>query len=568
MNNIYRIIAVLIYPLLLLFSFFTIYRKNKYKIAIINNIKPLIINTLFITFLFSLFIFFFLRQEHTIYSWDYSGHWVRSLTLRKVFFENPPQIFKTVFDSMNNSDYSYVPALFSLPFIIINTGYPFFCVSNFICFVVPVFIVLSILYYSLTNKYKYLPSIILVILYPVYYPILYGKPCVCGVFFIACSYMLLFFQSFNEIDTIDVLSINLFTYISIFERRWYLYSILVLYLSFIIKYLIEMKTLNNKIKPIFTKLILSGIIALLAIIIFNNKFLINVLTNGYQESYSVYNHEGKVIGFINYYSIIILCVSIFGYYQLFIKDKTLLIINVFSLLLSTVLFWKTQSFEDHHYYISIINIIIPFTYGLIPLLNKKYISYGLCIILIIQASIIYFNIHIPGLTSKKRYLEKMSNIEEYANINTYLGTLSNVNDDNLSSNYIYIASSSPIFNEDLIRNVQLPDINFPQFEYAQYDLIDGFPPNFSETRYLILTNPIQYSDPSTQHIFSVINDLVQSDEEFIYKYSLIKTFNVYDIKVNIYEKNGEFTQSMKQKMFNEITKYYPNNQEVFKSILE
>lgn len=135
MNNIYRIIAVLIYPLLLLFTFFTIYRKNKYKQAIKNNIKPLIINALFIIILFSVFIFFFLRQEHTIYSWDYSGHWVRSLTLRKIFFENPSQIFKTVFDSMNNSDYSYVPALFSLPFIIINTGYPFFCVGNFICFV-------------------------------------------------------------------------------------------------------------------------------------------------------------------------------------------------------------------------------------------------------------------------------------------------------------------------------------------------------------------------------------------------------------------------------------------------
>ena len=86
------------------------------------------------TILIALGLFIFFHIEDTIYAYDYAGHWVRALTLKKFFYENPSIILETVYNSMNTSDYSYLPALFGLPLILIKESYLFFSLSNLLLF--------------------------------------------------------------------------------------------------------------------------------------------------------------------------------------------------------------------------------------------------------------------------------------------------------------------------------------------------------------------------------------------------------------------------------------------------
>lgn len=563
MNNFIRFIAVSIYPIILLVVFLLIYRKNKYKQAIINNIKPILLNLLIVLIVMIPLILIFFYKEDNIYVWDYSGHWIRALNLRQVFFEDPTSIFSTVFDSMNNTDYSSLPALFSLPFIIINTSYSFFCFGNFVCFLLPSFVLLEILYFAHFNEKKYLPSIVFLAFFPSYLPLFDGKPCACGMIFIIASYMLIFFEEFNDIDTIDVLSINLFAYISIFERRWYLYSLVALYLSFIIKYLFSYKKLENKILPIFNRLLLSGCIALIAIFIFNKNFLYTVLNNNYSETYSTYSHDGNLLGFIKFYSIIIVVITLIGYYYLFKKKKDIFVICLFSFIITTVMFLSVQSFENHHHYINMINIIIPLCVGLYYLPIKKWGLYCICALLLIQSCIVFTDApYIPIFTYKRKTPIVLENKQEYADFCHYIKNL--LGKDEVA----YICGSNYLFNEDIIRNSILPDLDLPVFEYAQTDLIDGFPDNIDYIRYLILTDPIQYYDEDSQHVHKVLNDAILYNDSFKKIYTYYDTYMFDSICITIYEKTGNYTQEDKQYLYDEIIKYYPNNQELFSEILK
>lgn len=466
---------------------------------------------------------------------------------------------------MNYSDYSYLPSLFTLPFIIINTSYRFFCLGNFLSFIIPTFIVFEIVYYTYFDNHKYLPIIALIIFYPLYYPIFYGKPCSCGLFFISVSYALFFFNNFNEITTLDVISINLFMYISIHERRWYLYSALALYISMIIKYIMSLKNIDNKMSIFFKKIFLSGIFLIILLLLFNLPFINNILTNNFSETYISYNHDGKIIGLINYYSPIILIISVYGFYILIKKNRLMFWINLFTILFTTILFWRIQAFEDHHYYISMINIFIPFIFGLYNLFNnnlKKVITIGL---LTFQSITVFTNTpSIPFIfTNKKRTPEYIDYIDDYVKFNKYLKTLSCNN-----TFTIFISSSSSIFNDDLIKNSILPDIDFPQIEYSQFDLIDGFPNNLNDIRYIVLTDPIQYYNYENQHVLTIINDAILYNSDFKNIYKLIYTTDVAGIKTYVYEKTGEFTQNMKQFLYDRITQFYPNNKDLFKEILE
>ena len=112
-----KYLLILIYPLILILSFSLIYIK--YKNSIINNIKPLIINTIIISFIVCTGLILFFSFENTIYTYDYAGHWIRSLEIKNLFINNPGKILNLVYDSMNHNDYSYLPALFNFSFLLL-----------------------------------------------------------------------------------------------------------------------------------------------------------------------------------------------------------------------------------------------------------------------------------------------------------------------------------------------------------------------------------------------------------------------------------------------------------------
>ncbi|MDO4499724.1 MAG: hypothetical protein Q4B60_00450 [Erysipelotrichaceae bacterium] len=560
MNNIIRLLLLSIYPIIILLSGLIVYRK--YKDTLRNNYKNILFNSLLAAIIIAVGLVVFFKKENTIYAYDYAGHWIRALTLRLKFFENPKEILPLVYSSMNNMDYSFLPALFGLPFILLNQSYTFFALTNLLIFLLPTFVLLQIAYFKYLNKNRYIPLVTLLVVYPLYLTLFYGKVDCSGLLFITLGYLLVILPDFKEIDNVDNLAVNLFMFLAIFLRRWYLYSAVCFYLSYFIKWLFHKE---KKFTDLF-KLLSSGIVLLIVCLLFFRPFMINTLTNNFDEAYAFYNHDGKILSFINNISPIICVISVIGLFVLFKKDRSLLVINIVSIVVPCLMIWKIQSFEYHHYYIFLLNIIILFVIGIEYLSKVKYAQYLLIVLLLIQPLTIFTymgNNYI--FTNIRKNPEVLENKYKLMEISEYIKSVEP--DDTFTA--FLSGGAYGIITDDLLRNAMLPDIDFPNIDSAVFDIRDGFPKDYQYIKYIITVDPMVYTDRNYQHMFDIISDaiinyeLISSIYHPIYENTLETGHNI-----TVYERISDYTPEMKKYFYNEMLKYYPDKADYFSYILD
>lgn len=569
---IFRILSLLPYILLITSSFFLIYRKNKYRKAIKENWKNILINTILVFILASIGFYIFFSIEDFVYDYDYAGNWIRNLTLREMFYGNPKEILNHVHHSLNNDIYTYLPALLSLPAIIINNSFGFYNYGTFILFVMPIFIVFQILYFSYFKKHKFLPILIFISFVILYISIFDGEAEVSGMFPLLMCYILTIFVDFEDIDLLDNLSINIYAFLAIFIRRFYLYAILVYYLCYFFKYLKyhEYKIFNKKALLSLFKIILSGLIMLIIILIFYPDFFLRAIYSGYGEEYAFNDHSGKLAYFISCISPIISLISLYGIYSYYKERKNIfmIIILIISIFLPAILFWQVQSFELHHYFISLIGIIIFYTYGLYYIFESKYkfIPILISILLLFQTTSVFaFERNIPlliGINRKAKISENKNELQAFMN---YLIENCGTGED---ARIVYFATGDTTINSDLIKNSILPNLKTPNILTNVFDIRDGFPTGIKYASYVITSEPTLYLRKDYQHIYDIISDALKNNEDMKKIYNLKDSIIINDIKFNIYQKTGEYTPVLMKYFYDEVMKYYPDKADLFKNIIE
>ena len=570
MNNLIRFLAVSIYPLILLLSFFYLFHNNNYRTTIQRRWRYILLNSFLFAIIGSLAITVFFLNEDTVYSYDYAGHWIRSLELREVFFENPSEIFSTVYSSMLNSDYSYLPALFGLGMSFLNTSYGYFALTIFLYFLIPVTILIQIIYFKFVDKYPYLPLFCFIVFYPLYISIFYGEVDVIGLFFVILLYMSLIIPNFNDIKWNDILFSNIFTFTSIFLRRWYIYPIFAIYLLLFIKFVLFHRKKLFSINSVsdLIKILFSGLPALIIIVIFFRPFFLRILTSNYAEAYAYYDKDGsKLLALLNFYSPLILLISSYGLYSITRKYIIFLLYILISIFIPLAMFWSIQSFEYHHYHIINGVIILLFIFGAYALLEhkNKVIVIVFCILLTIQALSIYFIPFntMPLMTNIRKRPERIDYKDGLKDFAYYLKSL--MPEEWQSA---YMASGSTAFNSNLIRNSILPDLDAPNFDSAELDLRDGFPKNIEYIQYIITTDPILYLDENYQKIYNVISYAIKNEPIIKDAYKLIFNGNVLGFNVQVYERIADYTPAMKEYFYKQMLSYYPDHQDYFAYILE
>ena len=562
MNNVYRLLSVLVYPLFIFGALFYTCKK-RYALVLKENYKKILLNLI----IFSLFgilgiIIYFHFENHAVYTYDYAGYYIKSLELLNMFWENPSQIFTKVYNTINNNDYSYLPALFNFYGLLINNSFSFYCVLNFILFLLPTVFLLLTIYYRYYNN-LYIPGFILCSFYPLWLTILYGRIDVLGLFPLLLFYTIIIFDDFENISIADNIILNFLTLLLMFERRWYLYALVGAYLAYMIKGIIYAYKTKTWLKSAF-KFISSGILALIILLVFFDGFFENVMTANNAEAYSFWDRSGKLASTINFYSPIVTMIAIFGFIKLFIKDKEKAVLILILLVVPTCLFWTIQSFDFHHYLIICLSIIFLFTYGISCLSSISCVQVIVLSLCFIQMVNIFTYYDIPLFTNIKKHLEDNPYKEELLNIGEYIKEISS--DDNI---YTYVATGNTYINDDSIRNVLLPDVDFPNMASFVFDIRDGFPRDFGYIRYFVLSDPILYLDEDYQHMYKVISDAITSNEEISKIFELRKEFTLEDnITVYVYEKVGEYTDEMKEYFYNEMLKYYPNKADFYSYILD
>lgn len=566
-RNILRFGIVSFYPLIIIGFFILILRRKDLLNVVKKHYKSIILNALIISIITIISLIVFFKLEDMIYSYDYAGHWVRSLEMRDLFFTNPLQILPKLYQSMNHSDYSYLPSVILLPITIINSSYGFFCIGNYIMFILPTIILLQILYFMYFNKYKLLPIFIYIAFYPLYFGLFFGEVDCSGLFFVTISLLFLFLTPIKDIKYSEIISINISTLMLLFLRRYYLFYIAIMYILFLIRVLIHYfkKEKNNKL---LLYALSSGIFALIIIILFFRPYMFNVLNNNFNEAYEVYNRNNKISALLNYFSLISFVFIGNSVYQLYKQKREIALYLPLMVIMICLLFWRTQAFEYHHYNLITIPMLFLFSNGIIYFLNNyKKISVAFICLLIFQSSNIYLNIipnSIPIFTTLRKQPEVFWGTDKFKELSYYLADLTKG-----EGQSIFMATGSSIFNYDLLQNANLPDIsNRPKFDTKTFDLRDGFPKDLEHIRYVIVSDPIQYINKDYQHMFDVISNAITKNTIVSTIYTPISTFKIDYLNVVVYEKTGDFSPAIKQYFYDEMLKFYPDKSEFFSYILD
>lgn len=561
MNNIYRLLSTMIYPLFVCGMLFYVI-KSKFLYTFKKNFKNILINLLIILLIgiVGILVFFHFEKD-AVYVYDNAGYYVKSLEILQMFWQEPSKLFLKVFNTINNSDYSYLPSLFNFYGLMINNSYAFYCVINFIIFLLPTIVLLLLMYYKNFDN-KLVPVFTFIGFYPLWLTLFYGRVDCLGLFPLLIFYIIILFTDFERINWVDTLILNILTLLLMFERRWYLYALVGAYLAYLIKAIYNAhqnkKYLNNAIK-----FVLSGLLALVILLVFFNGFVQNVMLTNNAEAYAYYNHSGKLFAIVNFYSIIICAVSLFGLFKLFKTNRLLTIQLLITLIIPTMIFWMTQSFDLHHYLIICLPILFLFVHGF-EQITIKYINIVIILLLLIQTIFIFIPTRIPGFTTAKRLANPNPYKEGLYDVADYLCGISK--DEGI---YAYVATGNNEFCDDAIRNVLLPNVDFPNMVSYIFDIRDGFPRDFGNIKYFVLSKPILYLNEDYQHMYKVISDAIMHDEITSSNFEKVNEFMLKDnIKVYVYEQVGEYTDEMKEYFYNKMLEYYPDKSDYYAYILE
>lgn len=561
MNNIYRLLSTMIYPLFVCGMLFYVI-KSKFLYTFKKNFKNILINLLIILLIgiVGILVFFHFEKD-AVYVYDNAGYYVKSLEMLQMFWQEPSKLFLKVFNTINNSDYSYLPSLFNFYGLMINNSYAFYCVINFIIFLLPTIVLLLLMYYKNFDN-KLVPVFTFIGFYPLWLTLFYGRVDCLGLFPLLIFYIIILFTDFERINWVDTLILNILTLLLMFERRWYLYALVGAYLAYLIKAIYNAyqnkKYLNNAIK-----FVLSGLLALVILLVFFNGFIQNVMLTNNAEAYAYYNHSGKLFAVVNFYSIIICAVSLFGLFKLFKTNRLLTTQLLITLIIPTMIFWMTQSFDLHHYLIICLPILFLFVHGF-EQITIKYINIVIILLLLIQTIFIFIPTRIPGFTTAKRLVNPNPYKEGLYDVADYLCGISK--DEGI---YAYVATGNNEFCDDAIRNVLLPNVDFPNMVSYIFDIRDGFPRDFGNIKYFVLSDPIFYMDENYQHMYKIISDAIMYDDTTSSNFEKVNEFDLKDnVKVYVYEQVGDYTNKMKEYFFNKMLEYYPDKADYFSYILQ
>ncbi len=562
MNNVYRLLAVLIYPVFVGLLLWYVCR-SRFTNELKEYKKEILLNFLIILLVGVIGIFVYFRFEtNAVYVYDDAGYYVKSLKLLQTFWSNPSSIFSKVYSTINQDDYSYLPALFNFWGLIINNSYWFYCVINFVLFLMPTVFLLLCLYYRYFNN-RYLPIVYFFVFYPLWLTILYGRVDCLGLFPLLIFYIIAIFGNFKDINKIDVVILNVLTLVLMFERRWYLYALVGAYLAYLFKGLTYAYKNKDWLKP-GLKFILSGLIAVVVLLLFFRGFITNVMTVNNVESYAYYNHSGKALTTINFYSIIICLIGLYGLIKLFIKDKIISIALIITVVIPCILFWRTQSFDLHHYLIVCLSVLILFIYGIESIPYQKYSKPIICLLLVTQMCLIFTSIKVPLFTSAKKTISSNPYKNSLIDISEYLKEISR--DEGV---YTYVATGNNYFCDDSIKNVGLPDVDFPNMVSFIFDIRDGFPRDFGYIKYFVISDPIIYMDEDYQHMYKIISEAIIYDDVISKIFTKVNDFTLEDnTKVYIYEMTGEYTNEMKEYFYKKMLEYYPDKVDFYSYILD
>lgn len=529
--------------------------------------------------------YFFTATENDIYSFDFLAYWQMFSDYSAMLFNDPSLYIRKTLHEVYSQDYNPLASSIIAPAYYLFGGSRFVFISTVsICYLIPVSYLTYLIVRDATkinNAVTYAVCLFISVSFIGYWkPILRGYPDIVSM--IPLLYCIYYTQRHSlslKIDIRRAVLVGILLWLPFVLRRWYAYTIVATYLALPLAELFWSKSRKYKktVINLFVNFTIAGVVSVVLVIIFQKDVAIRAITTDYSSVYSAYGlpvleSMHKTIAHIGYF-LFVSCLLCFVISYFTIKESRKVIFTIsFILVLSYILFVRTQSPGHQHEIPFVTWMLIPLLMVMTSLLNKiknselkaqSVVASILVSVLITSASIYrstFSDWFGRTLFPEKVYQLKLDNYENYLTMVGYIKDLV------LSGNvqYVSVISSGGVLNQSMLKYMAKGSLDNRIKLTPQVDLRDGLPIDSLLSEYLVVVTPVDTHLPQGQEVIKITANEILSGKGLGSHYEELKRFhlanNAYGI---IYKKSSPFTVSEVKNFITEFSQYYPDWEEKY-----
>jgi hypothetical protein len=539
--------------------------------------------------------YYYVKSEHLIYYWDQVNYWLKFKYICSHIF-HPIDILRTLFYSIREDDYNYLPAFLLMPFgVLFGTSRVAFILSivNILVLSATIsFVILSNKLKAITGhatSYIYYIAMGIALLIPNYWqPVLAGLPDIGGVL-LANILLIIYLSSYRqEIRWPQLLAIAILIPVLILFRRWYLYWGVAFFGAYLIEECVMAATTRQYPRSIYWKniyrILVVAVISGVSVLIIAPTFVHRIIGTSYSDIYS-YSRNSDNLGqsfmfLFDRFGLFYMTLFMLGAAFAVKNDKT----RRFSIFLITqwliifILFSRTQDFDIQHLYLlmptMMILIVLFITYWLDGIRRFR----PLIISGLIFAVLMNF---LTAFSPKKGWYTKpfpwvYTQFSQPPIVRNDIGEIDRMLAalEHLVANpdqKVYVLASSGRFNCQILSLAYLSigrhvGIANHILWTNDVDKRDGFPNQFLTAKYVIITAPIQYhARPEDQRIVGIPAELIESQKGIGKAYKKLPyVFNLdNNVKAYIYEKTMPLRDVDINALSEQLRTYYPDKPNIY-----
>lgn len=548
---------------------------------------------------------YLILQNHFIYFWDYNGYWMASCNTMLSLFKDPSGTVRMVYQTILNSDYNYIlPLLVAIPLRIFGYTFSRYVLLNFLLFLVPTWAVIVTIVWKMllydqpklcAGKKQYLVfgfTLFMVAAFnPFYYAMLRGYIDVACL--IPSSLAVLLFMdydalTFNKRQVIRDILISACLLTAFLFRRFFAFFVVGYSVALFAFSLYEViknygdAQWGKKVRNAVLNLLIVGVFAVMVLLIFFRPLVERILANNYANQYVGYNAPflTKLSSTISRLGLITVILAVVALILSLIlkKNRKLTVFCFLSSVVTIFSFYHVQNIEDHHLYIIAAEFCILMILGVYQIIGAikrvkyKHLAAGVAAAVLAIGTLNCFfpsvrpvTGHIAKLYSQEYQPMQMNDIDALHDLAEYSNNLTDG-----TGKHVYVCASGVILNANILQSLDLPysndaihNLNAPR----EVDLRDGFPSNFLQSDYIIVTKPVQlHLAKGTQEVVRFLCEEVQNQSSPVGRHfvKLDRSFKLDGgVTAYVYEKVSDFEKSDYQYLANYYSKKYPGKDAMF-----
>ncbi|QCP60134.1 hypothetical protein [Pantoea sp. SO10] len=481
---------------------------------------------------------YFIRHEQNIYSWDYNGYWRVWENFSQLLHSNTGAAFKQLKQSVLQDDYNILPIfiLSLLDIIKLPSRLLYIELINIVYFLPVLFLFKCVVDFFTEDKNKNnilwnFSTIFIPALFVAFWaPSLRGYPDISGLIFVLASVLITSRHDLtSKINIPSAIMLGLSLWGAFLFRRWYAFTVVSLYCSLpILNYYLHSNS-SLKLKKILItafNFFISGFTSCIAVIFLQHELFERILHTDYSEIYGAYQAPFATSVRMVFYNIgiylfpLILIGLVGSFHSKNKKSRPIVLFSAFNLILSFLLFTRTQAPGVQHCLPFSLWAVIIIVFGIKFILdfikNKTLKIATLSLILVIHATIFAISLNRNQLETfaGSSYLLPTKVLPlKIDNFSNYVDLVQDIEGLTKNGEHITVFSSNGVLNDDMLNTISNLGLSGKISYASQVDLRDQIHVDSLMSSYFIVTSPAQtHLVPSGQQVITIpVNQIIKHE---------------------------------------------------------